>query len=304
MRTRTHLLIDLALLSLVVVLVLIAYFQPGIEKPKPLPVLTSLEPGAVRRIEVDYPGQEPIVLVKEKDTWRLTQPLHMPANRFRAETLADLAQAGSLAQYPVAKLDLAALKLDKPLLKVRLNGTEVVFGDAEPLSGRRYALIDGTVHLITDRIAELLNGDVAEYVSNALLPEAAHPTEIDLPLLAQGGDDKQPFGPQVQLRFQDNRWTMAGAGKEVSQDLLNRLVDGWRFASALEVKRADKDHAVLGKATLKLEGEPSPLVFEIAAVKPQPTLVRPDVGLQYVLSEPLAERLFQLKPPPKTAAHK
>jgi Domain of unknown function (DUF4340) len=297
MRVRSRVLIDFVLLALVVLLVLLAYFQPGIEKPKPLPVLTSIDPSTVHRIEIDYPGKPPIVLVKEKDQWWVSKPLRVPANRFRAEMLVDLAHAGSLRQYSAARLDLSKFGLAQPRMKVRFDGTEVAFGDTEPINGRRYALTDDTVHLIADQMADLLGGEVTEYVSHALLPEAVHPVEMDLPILAEGADVQKPFRGKIELRFQDSRWVMTPADDKISQDTLNRLVDGWRFAYALEVKEAPKGQPAIGKVTIDLEGQQAPVVFEIVAVQPEATLVRRDLGLEYVVAENTTGRLFRLEPP-------
>jgi hypothetical protein len=296
MRPRSRILVDLVLLTLVVVLVLLVYFQPGIEKPKPLPVLTSVDPGSLGRIEVDYPGQAPIVLVKEQDEWWLSQPLHVPANRFRADTLAQLARAGSLQEYPAAELDLAKFKLDKPLMKVRFDATELAFGDTDPLNGRRYVLTNGKVHLITDEVADLTGGAVTTYVSHSLLPENARPVWLDLPLLGEGGEAQKPFQGQVELRFEDHRWTLKPPREKLSQDSLNRLVDGWRFAAALEVKEAPKGERPIARVSIKLDGAQSPMVFDVTAVKPEAHLVRPDLGLEYVIAENTTERLFRLKP--------
>ena len=300
MRTRSRWLLDITLLALIGLLAAIAYFQPGIEKPKPVPALTTLQPDEVRRMELVYPDERRVVLVREGDQWWLSQPVRMPADRFRAETLVNLVQATSLAQYPVARVDLAKFKLDKPLLEVRFNDLEVAFGDTEPLQSRRYVRVGDAVHLITDQLYSFLNAKPTDLVSHALLPEGVRPVRITLPLLQEQEGAEQPFAGEVTLRFEDSRWVVEPPREGVSQDAVNALVDGWRFAHALEVQPLSEPAKPLGTVTLQLEGDEHPLVFDILEVKPDLVLARRDVGLRYQLAEPLKKRLLQLKAAPSS----
>jgi hypothetical protein len=308
MRIR-RVLLDVVLFALVVTLVLIAYFQPGRPKPVPVPALTSLNAEEIRRIQIVYPGGQTITLIQEEDgkksgtEWLVQEPYQMPANQFPAETLASLAQATSTAQYPAQQMNLHELKLDKPLLTVHFNAVEVHLGDTEPLSGRRYALVGDTVHLISDSVSALLNAEPTAFVSHALLPADARPIAITLPPLKQGQGDEPAWGG-VQLRFEDSRWSLDPADPGVSQDSINNLVDGWRYAHALEVKPLDKARKPIATVTVSLKGEAMPLRFDILSLTPELVLGRQDVGLQYHLAEPLAARLFTLTPAKDTDTSK
>lgn len=303
MRTRSRWLLDITLLALIGLLAAIAYLQPGIEKPKPVPALTVLQPDQVRRMELVYPDGNHVALVREGDGWWLSEPLRMPADRFRAETLVNLVQATSLAEYPVAEVDLAKFKLDKPLLEVRFNDLKVAFGDTEPLQGRRYAQVGDQVHLISDQLHSFLNAKPTDLVSHALLPEGARPVRITLPLLQEQEGADRPFAGEVTLRFDESRWVVEPPQEGVSPDSVNALVDGWRFAHALEVQPLSEPAKPLGTVTLQLEGDEHPLVFDILEVKPDLVLARRDVGLRYQLAEPLKKRLLQLKASPPVDAN-
>jgi uncharacterized protein DUF4340 len=295
-RTRTRVLVDITLVVLLVGLGLVAYFQPGLQKPVSVPQLTALHRDAIRRLELIYPDGHKISLGKEKDEWFVLQPIHLPANRFHAETLVDLAEATSFAQYPATKLDLARFKLDKPLLKVRFNDVEVALGGTEALNGRRYALYGGTVQLVGDSVASFLDADTSFFVSHALLPAEARPVSLSLPLLAEKPDSKGPLRGAIQLHFENDRWVLTPPDQAVSQDTLNRLVEGWRFAHALQVERIDKARKALATVTIQLKGEPQPVRFDLVATQPDLILARTDVGLQYHVAEPLARRLLSLTP--------
>ncbi len=293
MSSRT--LLNGLLLVLAVSLLLVAYFQPGLEKARPLPKLTSLDTAAVKSITLLYPEGKRVVLERRKGRWYLVEPLEAEANRFRAESLLFLTQEGVIASYAPSAIDLAKVKLDKPLLRVRFDGVEVAFGDTEPLEGNRYALAGGKVVLIRDRIAPLLHADVTYFVSLALLPEGARIASIKLPLLKDKPEPQSPFAGEVELRREGGAWKLIPPDAEVTQEAIERLVDGWRYAHALEVKALQGDEQPIAEVTLRLEGEKEPLRFEVLAAGPEPWLARPDLRLRYHLTEELFKRLFRFE---------
>ena len=236
---------------------------------------------------------------KEKDTWYLRKPIEIEANRFEAEMLAETASASSFAQYPASQVDLAQLKLDKPVLKVRFNDQEVAFGDTEPLTGRRYALYRGTVHLINDSIAGVLNADVTHFVSHALLPEGVHPVLIRFPDIPETAETINPAQGERELRFERDRWVLTPPDSSVSQDAINQLVDGWRYAHALRVEPFKGEQKPLAAVTVQLQGASQPIRFDVLSLKPELVLARRDLGLKYYVAEPLAERLLHPHPPKK-----
>jgi hypothetical protein len=297
MRLRPRTLVDVVLLALLVGLGLIAYFQPGIERPAPVPQLTALAPGEIDRIELDYPGGRRFVLTRQQDGWYVTDPIAVPANEFQAKSLEALATASSFARYRASELDLARLKLDPPLLQIRFNDTVVGLGDTESLEGRRYVLNGDVVHLVTDSLATLLDADLGTLASHALLPAAARPVSMRLPVPAAPGAEA-PFQGERELRMQSHRWVLEPADETVSQDIINTLVDGWRFAHALEVEPYQDEAASLGTVVIELKDEPQALRFDIVGTSPELVLERRDLGLRYHLAEPLGQRLLRLALPP------
>jgi hypothetical protein len=269
-----------------------------------VPQLTPLKADAIKRIQLIYPDGRTVILAREGvregardgEEWSLREPFQMPANRFQAETLVSLAQATSTARYPAEKTNLHELKLDKPVLTVRFNDLEVALGDTEPLSGRRYALVGGTVHLINDSVSSLVGAEPTAFVSHALLPAESRPVAIAIPALKQGEGESPAWGG-FELRFEDSRWSLRPPDDTVSQDTINTLVDGWRYAHALDVKPYDKERKPLATVRVELQGEAEPIRFDVLSLKPEVVLGRPDVSLQYTLAEPLAKRLFTLMPP-------
>ncbi len=282
------------LLVMAVVLLLVAYFQPGIEGEKALPKLTPLDTASVKRITLIYPDGREVVLEKRHGTWYLAKPLEVEANRFRAESLLFLTQEGVRASYSPKALPLAKVGLEKPLLRIRFDDFEVAFGETEPLEGNRYALVDGRVVLIRDRIAPLLSADITYFVSHALLPEGSSIVAMKLPLLRDNPSPDAPFGKTVEIKREGHGWKIVSE-KDISQAAIERLVEGWRYAHALEVETLKGDEKPIAEVSIQLAGKERPLRFWVLSVMPEPWLARPDLKLKYHLTQELFRRLFRFK---------
>jgi hypothetical protein len=284
MNTRTQL--NLALLILVVISAVVMIYLPGLEKPAPPTALTTLSPDQVTRIQIQRPGLADIQLVKRGQDWIMTAPLALPANVANVDSLLGLTQTPSQQQFAARKQDLDKFKLATPRVRLRLNDTEIAFGDTEPLAQRRYVRIDDTVHLVNEIVYDKLIAAPTAWVSTALLPPASKLLGIDLPGLTL-------------TKQADGHWSLTPSANETSMDSINTLVDEWTHAQALQVKPYETGSAE-GKVLLHLQASKNPISFEILARTPELILARPDVGVQYHLPAELADRLLKLPAPPAT----
>lgn len=125
-------------------------------RPAPGPALTDLDPGAIGQIRVSDRRGLKFALARDGADWRLTHPQAGPADPDQAAALAGLARTPSHRQLPLEGLDLQALGLDPPGLRLELDGRVLELGGTDPVQGRRYVLVAGRVHLIADPIAHLL----------------------------------------------------------------------------------------------------------------------------------------------------
>jgi hypothetical protein len=312
MGSRTWL--NLGLLILAGALAIVAVYLPGVKKTAPLPALTSLTPAAITSIRIERDAQPAIALKKEASgdvqgstnvgrsqlpasrdtgtslygasgrmpgaTWRLTEPLQLPANTVVVESLLGLTQAASHAQWVAASLDLEKFKLKSPRIRVRLNDVELGFGDTEPLEGRRYVLAGNTVHLITDGYYPKLIAPPASFVSLALLPGPEPLKEIELPGLT--------------LRHDAQGWS---AQPGAPPDAVNTLAQEWTAAQALQVRLYTAPASRIKPVetvTLRQEGTQPPLRFIIVSRAPELILARPELGVQYHLPQDAAQRLLML----------
>ncbi len=269
---RARLWLNIGLLLLVLLLALLAYYQPGLN-PEPPVNLTSMSAQQITRLRIEPAGQAPLLLEKQAGKWQIIEPVQMEANGLRVETVLRLAEAESLARFPAR--DLGKFKLDAPPLRVWLNDVSIAFGDSAPLDRQRYLLLGDTVHLIAGDVYYYLSGGLPLFASNDLLPRDAQLQSLTL--------------PDFSLSSSNGRWVMKPA-REVSMDDINQFLDAWRSAQALQIRRYQAQPAQ-GVITVKLDNEV--LRFDIVAQQPELILARPDLGLQYHLGSGAAERLLR-----------
>lgn len=274
MSKRTWL--NLALLALVMVLALLAYRQPGIEKAVKSPSLLALSAAQVQRIRLGSSTARHIDLSRTDEGWMLTYPIHVAANAYRVDRILQLAQADSYAEYPAASQDLTSFGLAPPHAVIRFNDVDIGFGDSEPIHHRRYVLVEGKIHLIADRYYYFSQLLLPALVDTALLPAAAVPVRIQLPdreLIRDNGD-----------------WHIMPAEKQVSMDAINGLVNAWRHARAVQVSAYHGDRA---SDSIKIAfADGSQIDFAVLARSPELVLGRSDLGIRYHLTAEQARQLL------------
>ncbi len=274
--------LNIGLFGLVLLLALLAWQEAGRDTAPPRTPLTTLTPGAVNKIEIFRRGRDSIMLTGQGDAWWLKAPLRVAANRFRVESLLGLLTTESLAQFPAQGKDLAAFGLDQPAVRATFNNTELTFGGMTPLDQRRYVLAGDTVHLIVDSYYFDLIAEVADFASRNLVP-----TEQRITALAT---------PAFQLKqAEGGLWAVTPPGRIRSADAIQALVDEWQHVQALRVSLYQSAPA-RGEVTLALAGQQQALHYRITAQGPEWVLARPELGLQFHLSEEQAKRLFMPEP--------
>ena len=238
-------LLNLMLAGLLIALGLIAYFQPGREQTVMQPELTSLKHDDIKKITIVRAGKETITLEKSGHDWRLTEPLQIAADDFLVDSILGLATASSFVQIKATGKELEKFGLATPNVTVSLNDTEIVFGDTEPISGRRYVLVGSIVHLIPDSHYFRLNGDLYSFVARTLLPPASRIRAIRL-------------AGQTINRLPDGGWQLVPEQQNISQDAIVAFVDEWRKAQAIRVSRYD-NRKTTAAVEIDLENNDEPL---------------------------------------------
>mgnify|MGYP005848984995 CR=1 FL=1 len=102
-RIRKRWWVNLGLIALLGGLTILALYQPGKKPQQAAPKLTTLATDAVTRVRIERAGQEPIVLEKTPEGWRLRQPIAARANGFNVESLLRVAGAEINATIPAGE---------------------------------------------------------------------------------------------------------------------------------------------------------------------------------------------------------
>lgn len=263
---KSRWIINLLLLAGIAALGLVARFEPGVEPPTEVAAITALKTGDVHRMHVNRPIREDLVLLLQSPGhWVIDRPAPLPADSFKVQALARLAELRPARSYAAVDMDLPALQLDPPYATVILNDTAVEFGGLEPIGGLRYVRVVDRVYLTPDNYMPLLQAGFTQFVRQRLFDDGAHIKAIRLPglTLTQSGEGWRPEPDQP-----------------VGADVIQQFIEIWQDARALSVQAADPD--LSGEPVrIQLEGDAAPIVLQIISREPDLLLVRPDYGIQY-----------------------
>jgi hypothetical protein len=286
---RTYL--NLALSALVLALGVAAFLTSRSQKAAPEPPLTPLSVDSINRIVIAYPAKPAITLEKTGADWSITTPVKMAADSYEVSGLLSLATLNVKSKLDAAKVKPAELGLDPPRFSITLNDVGIDFGDMAPMGGQRYVRTGGKIELVLDSNSPAANGDYSALASKSVLPTDAVITAIEGPRwkLHRGADGKS--------------WASDPAVTGLGSGQLQGFVDHWLAARSM--------WNTLGTAVPPANGDS--IVFDlqsgekislfVVARKPQLQLERPDLKLQYSLSETEVGALLQLpKPLPASAA--
>jgi hypothetical protein len=283
MGSRT--LLNLGLVALVIALLLVAYFRPGLEPgPVAQPITTQPDPAAVTSLHIERQDRAPLAFSKEEDHWYLaTSGGRLPAADFQVRALLRLLKARSLRSYPVDSLELAALGLDPPRATLHIDSLTIHFGTTEALEQKRYVRIDNTVYLIEDQYPHLFNSEWATFVSVRLLATHGPITRLELPDMTLVYSD-------------DSHWRLDPEQATASADDLQGLINNWQTAAALYVQ-AYRGSESTEYVTLHTRDSEAPLRLQVVSHGPDLILARPDWGIQYHMTRDMEDSLFTLPEP-------
>lgn len=262
-------LLNLFLLAAIGALGLIAYYEPGVEKPATAAKVTALTQNAIERIHVERRLQEPIELERQGPDWWIKGEPTLPADAFQVRALARLAGQTATRSYPAGSLDLAQLQLDPPAASVVFNQTRVDLGTLDALESLRYVRVDDQVHLIPDLYEHLIEAGVTQFIRRRLFREGQRITAIAL--------------PGFSLHQADGAWTDAH-GKPIAAGQAQPFIERWQEAAALNVRKAEPG-AAGDTVSVELREPEQAVTLVIRSREPELVLVRPDYGIEYRLGD-------------------
>ena len=257
---------NLLLLIAIAALTLIARYEPGIEQAPEPPAITSLTVDDVQRVHLNRPVRDDMVLQKTgSQDWIIERTPSLPAANFQVNALLKLVEQKAVRSYPVADLELSQLQLEPPYATAILNDIVIEFGSLEPLQGLRYIRVADQVHLIPDLYLHLVQAGYTQFARRRLIDAGAHITAIKL--------------PELSVQQTTGNWSIQPE-QEISADALQRFIDDWQQAAALNVQATDTT-ANGETVEITFAGKPGNINFVIVSREPELVLARPDLGIQY-----------------------
>ena len=284
--------INRVLFFTIVVLGLIAWFDPFSPTPPEYSALTSISIESVQKISLQKTGKEAFRLEKQAgpsiSRWNLVLPLKLPANLLNVRQLLNLTRANSLRQYQIKSEHLTKLGLATPAWEIIFetadgDKTAIGFGKTEPVSQKRYVLVDNTVHLINDRVSQFNFGPPLMLANLDILPVDKSVKEVHL--------------PDRVIRRVDGQWQSSSpAEKSVSQSTYKEFIDEWRYAQASRVALADKNELNIDAkpVTVFLEQAEQPIHFMVESSGQDYIVTNKDWGVRYYLNGNVGEKLLHV----------
>ncbi|PHS72424.1 MAG: hypothetical protein COB22_05310 [Cycloclasticus sp.] len=276
---NNRLFINLLLLLIIIALTLVAWIKPGKDSPK-VASLTSLDTSAIDSITIERKQAKTIHLTRTKGQWALSQPIQAPALTGKIERLLKISQIKPPVIYPLKIASLQQFGLDKPVVRLHFNNTVLSIGSTESVNLRRYVSDETQLYLLDDTFLHLLAAPVDSYIDTRLLV-----------------DNIQLIGlqtPTINLqRNTDNTWTnKQQPSKSLSSDVVQMLLDEWRFARAMSVS-SQAQHTNGEKITLTIN-DGKELMFQLNKQKNNVVLTSHKTQLSYTFSNDKYKKMTTL----------
>lgn len=313
--------LNLLLLVVVILLVAVALYEPGIKKTAAPARLLPVAAEEITEITILNGEQRAIVLRRDpQNGWQMIEPLQVAANRYKVDSVLAILEQQPSNRFEIDTARLARYGLQTPQVELRLSGPKgehrLIFGSQTPLNHYRYLRLGNEVVTCTDALMPRAQGcarvvtikDVAYYpvaslytnfIASRLLPEGAKMASIEL--------------PDFRLVFSEGAWTLEMQDEATptenrpSADQLTRWLDGWRYASSVDIeaiteRKKDANQsddggidAGQGEVVITLSTGDK-LRWSISLTEDDGLILgRPDLGIEYHMSDSQREAL--LTPP-------
>jgi hypothetical protein len=263
---QQKLLINLLLLTLVALLALLVWLEPGKAPDQPLKPLGNGQPEHIDRLRIEHPDGPTLEFQREAGQWRMLAPYEMPANGMKLDALTRVVDAPVLSDFALPPDGLAQFGLDRPL-RLQLDDLSFLFGGNDPINQHRYVAHANRLALTVDRFYHHLSASAEQLVSPALLPADAVIQDIHT--------------PDYRLTRDDTGWQLDPPDPALSADELSRHASQWRQAQGLAVRHFDPPG---GTQTVEIHLDNAQrLRFVLRQQDGKTWLVRTDNGLGYQL---------------------
>lgn len=140
---------NLVVLGIVAVILVAAVLWVGRrEYLRDPPAVTSIDPDAITRIELDIPPVAPQVFEKRHGGWWRVKPSEAHADDARVQRLANLAATPVSRWMAASGMDLSKVGLAHPSATLVMNGVRLEYGGLTAIDELRYVKIGDKIALV------------------------------------------------------------------------------------------------------------------------------------------------------------
>jgi Domain of unknown function (DUF4340) len=275
--------LNLVLVVVVAALAVLVRFKPGLKHPSADQPLLDFPVSQVADVRLSPAGAPAVELKRVGKDWYLNEPFLYRADDDLVQALLDGLDAARAVPVAGANRDLSRYGLDKPLVRLDLDGHDYAIGAAEPVSNQRYVLAGGRVELTDPTVFYQVSHESYWWLDKHLLPPGSRITALQLPHSTLLPDAR-------------GHWQLSPADASVSADAIQKLVDGWQQTSAIGIGPIGKAKSE-GEVALQLSGAEKPVRFEILEDPDFLVLARPDLGLEFQLDKQQGKALLEFTTP-------
>ncbi len=162
--------VNLGLFGLVLLLALVAYFEPGIKQAAEKIPLTNLKPEEVDFIRISDNRGRDLVMERVQGRWQMRSPFKKPADEQRIRQLLNITTTRSFSRFALPEAQLAEFGLDPAPIHLQLNETRLEIGGNEPVQFRRYVRVGDQLHLISNGFHHHLMAQADDFVNKTETP--------------------------------------------------------------------------------------------------------------------------------------
>ncbi len=240
--------------------------------------VTGLKPENIESVEIQT-ADTALALKRDNGGWMLESPIRWPANDVNVERLLTIASVETDSRLAANEIDLATLGLKFPKAILRLNDTEVLFGETNNIGARRYTMVGSTVFLLPDQHLPFITQGLTAMVDRRLLPRTNEFIALKLPGFEISRDD-------------NNNWqSIDDDGFEQGQ--IATLVENWQNLEASRVKLFAAEKMPRQKIRV-LFADGQNQEFFVMSIDPEIVVANPQIGLQYHFPAELYYQLISL----------
>jgi len=226
--------------------------------------ISRLKPREVTRIAIQT-ADHALTLVRVDGAWQIESPISWFANNINVERILDILNSPADSKLPGDEIDLASLGLKFPRAVLRLNDTELSFGETNNIGARRYVLIDDTVHLIADRHLPFLQQGITGLVDRRLIPPAMSMRSLELASVSL-------------TRNESGQWLANEAN--LTPDQAEKIIANWQTLEARHLQKYDSGNTPSRKLVIGLDNG-GKIEFYLMSIAPEVVIARADLGIQY-----------------------